>query len=111
MSGHTPEPWVVKPHGEHPELHTIWRGLTGFETLIARTCFAPASEANARLIAAAPDMEKAIVAIRDRHGIIEEKAMPEEIGGTYLSPAGYMVDGELLKALFDALPKATTSDR
>lgn len=35
-------------------LHTIWAEES--LTMVARTCFAPASEANARLIAAAPEM-------------------------------------------------------
>ena len=61
MSKHTKGPWTAErgydDQGQiHPTLHTIWSEGT---LLIARTCFAPASEANARLIAAAPELLEA----------------------------------------------------
>ena len=60
----TPGPWEVYDDLEHP-LHLIWWREVSAEPegpgiLVARTCFAPASEANAHLIAAAPDMYEAL---------------------------------------------------
>ncbi len=62
MKAHTPGPWNVERVKEFERqplinpIHLIWcDGL-----LLARTCFAPSSEANARLIAAAPDMLAAL---------------------------------------------------
>ena len=54
---HTKEPWkVIANPIEHSkyDLHTIW--ADDMSVLIARTCFAPASESNALLIAQAPAM-------------------------------------------------------
>jgi hypothetical protein len=79
---HIPGPWTVEEatilEGEplaYP-LHTIW---TDRSVLVARTCFAPASEANARLIAAAPDLLKAL---RDlQHNA--NRLCDRQLGGTY----------------------------
>lgn len=75
-TAHTPGPWrfqredvIDTEHLRYP-LHTIW---TGESWLLARTCFAPASAANARLIAAAPDLlaalKRAVDTIRAFHAI------------------------------------------
>lgn len=63
MSKHTPGPWfpIESVNAETQGLHLIWSRSKPNETgvLIARTCFAPQSEANARLIAAAPELLEA----------------------------------------------------
>lgn len=50
--------WVIQQDSQYPTLHGIWS--KGPNTYIARTCFAPSSEANAKLIAAAPDLLEAL---------------------------------------------------
>lgn len=52
---HSDGNWIVVPDETHTALHQIWNDLE-FPTYIAKTCYALRSEANARLIAAAPDM-------------------------------------------------------
>lgn len=44
-------------------LHTIWADDGTIPVFVARTTFAPASEANSKLICAAPDMYKFIEGI------------------------------------------------
>lgn len=63
---HTPGPWTIERHVEHEALHTIWSDRT---LLVARTCFAPNSAANALLIAAAPDLLDACRAALDWSGL------------------------------------------
>ena len=58
---HTPGPWGAYAELKSGGLHTIWTEDTNgdphpFTKLIARTCLAPGSEGNARLMAAAPDL-------------------------------------------------------
>jgi hypothetical protein len=75
MSDYTPGKWEVIKDSEHP-LHGIWSD-DEVPTYIARTCFAPNSEANAKLIAAAPELLEAlqeIIAITDRNHIAWDKA-------------------------------------
>ena len=68
MSAHTPGPWMsVKVDSLAGEqlaypLHTIWSVDEGL--LLARTCFAPASEANARLAAMAPELLTELKSLR-----------------------------------------------
>ncbi len=55
-NGMTNTPWAAERWPEHETLHTIWRRpeISGdIPVLIARTCFAPASEANAAAITTA----------------------------------------------------------
>lgn len=59
MSKHTPAPWEIREDTQYP-LHGIWANNSKFPTYIARTCFAPNSEANAKLIAAAPELLEAL---------------------------------------------------
>lgn len=47
------EKWEAIPDQEYPTIHGIW-SKTEFPTYVARTCFA--SDRNANLIAAAPEM-------------------------------------------------------
>lgn len=61
---HTPGPWEVLEYGKDDNgkdipLHLIWVD-NPFPCLIAQICFAPRSEANARLIAMAPEMLDAL---------------------------------------------------
>lgn len=58
MSEYTEGPWSVRDNPDFPGvLHLIWAdGRDGFKPLVGRTCYAPQSKANARLIAAAPDL-------------------------------------------------------
>lgn len=50
--------WEVLPDNEHREICQIWteKEPNRLPVYIARTCFAPASKANAQLIATAPEM-------------------------------------------------------
>jgi len=59
MSKHTPAPWEIREDTQYP-LHGIWANNSKFPTYIARTCFAPNSEANAKLIADAPELLEAL---------------------------------------------------
>lgn len=62
---HTPGPWTFDSHPDYP-LHYI-HALEAFTPMVARTCFAPASEANARLIAAAPMLFDSLRLMLDRY--------------------------------------------
>ena len=50
--------WCVVKDSTYPTLHQIWNKTFqgNIPTYIARTCYAPNSEANAKLISAAPDL-------------------------------------------------------
>lgn len=50
--------WKIKQDTSFPTLHQIWNDVNSEDapTYIARTCYAPKSEANAKLIASAPEM-------------------------------------------------------
>jgi hypothetical protein len=53
MSTHTEEPWRIGADPTEPKLHLIWtdeEGVDQMSVLVARTCFAPASEQNANRI-------------------------------------------------------------
>lgn len=54
--------WVVLPDNEHREICQIWteKEPNRLPVYIARTCFAPASKANAQLIAASPELLQAL---------------------------------------------------
>jgi hypothetical protein len=65
---HTPTPWAVLPDDEYPNrLHQIWslRPNGQPDALIARTCFAPDSAANAAILGAALDLLQALMALMD----------------------------------------------
>lgn len=55
----TPGPWRVAEDRKYG-LHLIWSDDISPGALIARTCLAPRSEANARLIGASPDLYEAL---------------------------------------------------
>lgn len=59
---HTDGDWKVIQDENYPTLHQIWNDVNSDDipTYIARTCYAPRSEANAKLIAAAPKMLEAL---------------------------------------------------
>jgi hypothetical protein len=50
--------WKVRIDETFPTLHQIWNDVSSDDipTFIARTCYAPRSEANAKLMAAAPEL-------------------------------------------------------
>lgn len=81
MSAHTPGPWrfeketVIDGESLAYPLHTIW---TDRSLLLARTCFAPASEGNAQLIAAAPDL---LAALQSLLADIEDYQQINHLGG------------------------------
>lgn len=59
---HTPGPWVIAKNADYPTLHSIWHfnaGI-GIPTLIAKTCYAIRSQANANLIASSPELLEAL---------------------------------------------------
>ncbi len=53
--------WNIKQDQSFPTLHQIWNDVNSDDipTYIARTCYAPRSEANAKLMAAAPELLEA----------------------------------------------------
>ncbi len=57
--------WCVVKDSTYPTLHQIWNKTFqgNIPTYIARTCYAPRSEANAKLIAAAPDLLEATIGL------------------------------------------------
>lgn len=58
----TEGPWEVRADHTEPRLNTIWTSEGQIGTLIARTCFAPASVQNAELIAATRNALPALLA-------------------------------------------------
>mgnify|MGYP001599039091 CR=1 FL=1 len=63
MSQHTPGPWRVKSHPRlHVDRHICVDIPSGFARIIAKVCHTDVDDAlaNARLIAAAPEMKDAI---------------------------------------------------
>ena len=76
---HTPGPWRAAAF-DIEELHTIWSAkdapIPGI--LIARTCFAPASEANAALIARAPTLAAEVEALKAEKSALSA-ALDDEI--------------------------------
>ena len=60
----TPGKWFYEQDKEYPTLHNIWSeshdSIFTNGILIARTCYAPRSLANAQLIAHAPEMLEAM---------------------------------------------------
>jgi len=85
--------WIVKQNQEFPTLHEIWSGDNKGEipTFIAKTCYAPRSEANANLISAAPDLLEQL--------IVAKKLLIE---------AGYKTWSYRLLEIDKAIKKATT---
>ena len=59
---HTDGDWKVIQDETYPTLHQIWTDVNSDDmpTYIARTCYAPRSEANAKLMAASPKMLEAL---------------------------------------------------
>lgn len=55
---HTQGKWEVSPCNEHDDLHYICAIPNNI--VVARTCYATQSEANARLIAASPELVEAL---------------------------------------------------
>lgn len=49
--------WISEENMDEPRLDTIWSN----EILIAKTCYSPASKANAKLISAAPELLQACI--------------------------------------------------
>ena len=103
VEGHTPGPWRVAAF-DVEELHTIWSAKDAPipSILIARTCFAPASEANAALIARAPAMASELALLADpnsvhlnmlRGGIA--KPTPAQIGHLYRGEGAVSVVAEV----------------
>lgn len=93
---HTPGPWKVEPMampiGETSSLHVIWTADENhpMPTLpVARTMFAPASEANARLIAAAPEL---LEACQWLHPIIVERFDPSEFAPAVAEQIQFILD-------------------
>ena len=68
--------WKVVQDETYPTLHQIWNNSNSGDipTFIARTCYAPKSEANAKLIAAAPDMLEALQNLENDDNSIPECA-------------------------------------
>lgn len=55
--------WTIEKDKEYSTLHNIWSDAESIlvsGTLIARTCYAPLSEANAQLISKAPELLDAL---------------------------------------------------
>lgn len=62
--------WYIEKDDKY-SLHGIWsNNIDSFPTYIAITCFAPNSEANAKLIAAAPKMYNELKILLDTLGIV-----------------------------------------
>ncbi|MEJ5105548.1 hypothetical protein [Chryseobacterium sp. MYb328] len=64
--------WTMERDLEYPALHNIWSNEESTlekGTLIASTCYAILSEANALLISKAPEMLEALITIRRRYNI------------------------------------------
>jgi len=104
MPGHTPAPWVVSRHGGAilgGEVHDFARG-SGQSQVAVATMDAVSSpeerDANARLIAAAPDLLAAAVALRDA-----QRAYMADRGNESLGRAV----GEAAATLDVAISKAT----
>lgn len=75
MNNHTPAPWEVREDTQYP-LHGIWANNSELPTYIARTCYAPSSEANAKLIAAAPELLEALNRVNNTltvHGKVDSE--------------------------------------
>ena len=58
----TPGPWKVEKLSYDSRLHCVFT-KTGDSVFVARTAFAPGSEANAHLISAAPDLYEALKSV------------------------------------------------
>jgi hypothetical protein len=102
---HTPGPWRIIADSDIG-LHLIWAedGTSGPGILVARTCFAPASAANAHLVAAAPELLDALselVWIIDRAGLLNLS------NGVQLGPTSWYVKAsDRLEAARAVLAKA-----
>ena len=78
--------WSVEEDTSYSGIHFIWceSELRHIPKLVARTCFAPDSIANAKLIAAAPDLLNALIGVlnimNDSEGV-----------------AGYRLNGDIAK--------------
>ena len=67
MTEHTPGPWIINPSDPHPvNGYRIMSERFGRLAYVARwTAYQEEGAANARLIAAAPDLLEALTAIRE----------------------------------------------
>ena len=102
---HTKGPWkIITNPVEYSEydLHTIW--TDDMSVLIARTCFAPASKANARLIVKAPVLLKRLEEAREAIASLDDHAL----GMTFDPRAGYQwaIKAELLSNIDEAINEA-----
>lgn len=98
VSGHTPGPWVARK--AHSGIWDVFAGDRDVVTVMGGGIYPPANEANARLIAAAPDLWEAldgIVHFTDGFGFYRTQ-----------SPAGLALEG-WIEAAREALAKATTA--
>lgn len=77
MSKHTPGPWSGPYYDNHPGDRGWWvhNGLEGQDEYAVAVTFTgnPNQEADARLIAAAPDLLEACKLLMEYSGIIEER--------------------------------------
>lgn len=91
--------WIAEENMEEPRLDTIWSN----EFLIAKTCYSPASKANAKLISAAPDLLQVCQKLIDLKPLI-----------MYVGDVGYehVGEAEAINLLFNeaeqAIQKALT---
>jgi len=70
MSGHTPGPWIACDHhsGVGWRVESDAAGYPNDGWVICTDMMGPDNEANARLIAAAPDLLEALIAVLDTSG-------------------------------------------
>ena len=75
MSKHTPGPWAFKQHGGRIRIITADQGLTVAYTPEEQRADGWSSQANARLIAAAPEMYEALQNIVANHQVMPDQTM------------------------------------
>lgn len=74
--------WFIEQDKEFPNLHNIWskdKSIFTNGTLIARTCYAPLSEFNAKLISKAPEMLEMLKVLVSHYGEITGMAIRSDI--------------------------------
>jgi hypothetical protein len=106
-SKHTPGPWEIRDlqTGHGPVL------LNDRNKIVATFDTGGPNDADASLIAAAPDLLATLEAISTAWGNLERKPVPTKhpaygTGETYLSPAGRMIAAELIEQARAAIAKA-----
>jgi len=88
MSGHTPGPWIIEEGHIQRDSGGIryWQVSDGQDAIACNQfCYADESQANARLIAAAPQMLAALEALL--HQAIQTKLSTEEWGRAAINEA------------------------